>query len=1267
MKNTLKMRLLTLSILFCIGISGLSAQTYTVSLETKNHPVTPSVGQLEYSPDKPGNATDKGYKLGSGNYYVAYLVGNTFSKATVRYYINSTNKTYTFGIEFSTDNGSTWKERKEYNNSGIKSPNDFVIPEADIPVGANAIKFIRTAGTSTYICGFTLEGASTTPKSSDASLSDIKVDGTTLPGFISTKYDYDYTVPSGQPTIPTIEVTTNDSKANAEITKPATPDGKATILVTAEDGTTLTYTINFIQTTEPTITAFTVAGVSATINQTQKTITATLPYGTSLQSLTPVITLANADNYTPTGAQDFTKPLTYNAIKGSSQTTYTVTLTVAPPRSSDATLKSISVDGKALTDFAPTTYSYTCEIESGTATLPKVTAVTNDSKAKAIITDAAALPGQATILVTAEDGTTLTYTLNFTVKLPESKLTLHEPETYEADTRAGGYGTPLVKFNNREYEVYYVAGVKNAAGDRTYSFTTTNMGTYNITDITNTKVTENYTIATDGWIEGTAQGMSGNGEIGTSSGRTPAQDEFAATPAEAKIYDNSTLELRIKGYDQFRIYAKDNNAEANKGKYIEVYVDGVPQPKQLNKTATIRTYALTTDEHVITIKGIGGSNNYLYAFSLRVSDNPRVKHIAGDDKTQTVNQTTAITPITYAIRNHITSALLWEGAEATGITLQPVNDKGDTLQVAGTANCPVGTYTYRIVGYDKNGAEASSLTGTFSVQTEVRPQTANQATVWLNDPMTPLVFDYDALNDEDITFAWTDTPAGLNAKRDNTQNTYTISGTPTAAGTYNFTLTAKGGNTLTGTIIVEVPAPLFIAPADSITKVKALTPLTPVVWTTKFAKNVTVEGLPLGISGTYTDGVFTISGTPIEKTAYPKTYTYTLTAEPLYTDKSPVSKQGQIIVIDPEAKSLLYLYDDNYKDGVYNYLNTKYDVTARTADEQMRTTDKYDPYDIIIISENANATNAEVLGIIQSLPKPVLNMEVFTYTTSRLNWGYPDNGSLNNKAVRIMQPEHPIFSGMNLQTGSELELFSQVADRAIMPTDINLTGSYCLATAIKRGDNYNDDGKQAVAIHEVPTTLRGGKYILLPLSQQSQQYLTQQGKRLIDNTITYLISKTDAIIQLPELRITSFSINGLQAVIDEAALTIRLTMPAETDLTALTPDVQLISNATVVTPDAGETIDFSDQHYGVNYTVSDFINKKVYQVIVSTPTGLQQTLIEGVWFDGTTLHNTQGTWLNIYDVMGRLLTTTNNHLDMSHLPHGVYLIQSPDTTMSILR
>lgn len=80
-----------------------------------------------------------------------------------------------------------------------------------------------------------------------------------------------------------------------------------------------------------------------------------------------------------------------------------------------ATLKSITVNGKALKGFDPATETYNVELPFGTTEVPVVEAVATSKNANPVVTPAAAIPGATTIVVTAEDGTTTkTYTINFT-------------------------------------------------------------------------------------------------------------------------------------------------------------------------------------------------------------------------------------------------------------------------------------------------------------------------------------------------------------------------------------------------------------------------------------------------------------------------------------------------------------------------------------------------------------------------------------------------------------------------------------------------------------------------------------------------------------------------------------------------------------------------------------------------------------------------------------------------------------------------------------
>lgn len=84
-------------------------------------------------------------------------------------------------------------------------------------------------------------------KGEDATLKDLKVDGTTIPGFAPSALTYSFGVPEGS-TVPQITLATaNDSNATVtKITQATAIPGDATVLVTAGNGTTTaTYTVSY--------------------------------------------------------------------------------------------------------------------------------------------------------------------------------------------------------------------------------------------------------------------------------------------------------------------------------------------------------------------------------------------------------------------------------------------------------------------------------------------------------------------------------------------------------------------------------------------------------------------------------------------------------------------------------------------------------------------------------------------------------------------------------------------------------------------------------------------------------------------------------------------------------------------------------------------------------------------------------------------------------------------------------------------------------------
>ncbi len=85
----------------------------------------------------------------------------------------------------------------------------------------------------------------------------------------------------------------------------------------------------------------------------------------------------------------------------------------------DATLSDLKVDGTTVPGFLPGKLNYYVELPFGTTIVPVVSATTTDPNAGFVVNDAAFLPGNTEVVVTAADGITMqTYTVLFSLAIP---------------------------------------------------------------------------------------------------------------------------------------------------------------------------------------------------------------------------------------------------------------------------------------------------------------------------------------------------------------------------------------------------------------------------------------------------------------------------------------------------------------------------------------------------------------------------------------------------------------------------------------------------------------------------------------------------------------------------------------------------------------------------------------------------------------------------------------------------------------------------------
>ena len=379
--------------------------------------------------------------------------------------------------------------------------------------------------------------------------------------------------------------------------------------------------------------------------------------------------------------------------------------------------------------------------------------------------------------------------------------------------------------------------------------------------------------------------------------------------------------------------------------------------------------------------------------------------------------------------------------------------------------------------------------------------------------------------------------------------------------------------------------------------------------------------------------------------------------------------------LDLGNNPVLYLYKNSLAyehDGVYNYLTTSdggsRNLVARKAKaDGLRPASQYANYKWILISEDVDADNPEVLAAARGeTGLPVLNMKSFSYSPDRLDWGEPNNGSLtkdNGRYITVLRGDHPIFQGLNKKQGDRIQILDTIILRGLMPAAVDYEGTLCLATAWTRDiENYYGDGVQETFLHEVPASMHNGKkYICMPIGKASSEHLTADGKRLVKAVVNYLLSD-QATVSIPELKITGFKVNGIAGTIDQDLNTIDvsidITKYPSLDLMAVVPEVTVASPLTHVTPLQGETVDLSKSSFSpVVFEVSDYINRRTYDVTVHT---FNPQSIDEVY--------TIGEWVNIYDIYGRKLTTTNENIYTMSLPHGVYMVVTADGhTIKILR
>ncbi|MEP7164084.1 MAG: T9SS type A sorting domain-containing protein [Ferruginibacter sp.] len=251
---------------------------------------------------------------------------------------------------------------------------------------------------------------------------------------------------------------------------------------------------------------------------------------------------------------------------------------------------------------------------------------------------------------------------------------------------------------------------------------------------------------------------------------------------------------------------------------------------------------------------------------------------AAGTNAQTKCINTAITNITYLVGGGGTGATV-SGLPA-GVT-GSYNSGTKVFTISGTPSV-AGTFNYTVT---TTGPCANpSLGGTITVNALATIGLSSAAgtdaqTKCINNAITDITYAIGG-NTTGGTLSGS-LPAGVTGSYDGL-GTFTITGTPTASGTFNYTVTANGPCpvSLNGSITVNANSTLtFTSAAGTDAQTKCInTPITNITYLVGAGgTGATVTGLPTGVTGAYNSGtkVFTISGTATVSGSFSYTVTTT--------------------------------------------------------------------------------------------------------------------------------------------------------------------------------------------------------------------------------------------------------------------------------------------------------------------------------------------------------------------------------------------------------
>ncbi len=261
--------------------------------------------------------------------------------------------------------------------------------------------------------------------------------------------------------------------------------------------------------------------------------------------------------------------------------------------------------------------------------------------------------------------------------------------------------------------------------------------------------------------------------------------------------------------------------------------------------------------------------------------------------------------------------------------------------------------------------------------------------------------------------------------------------------------------------------------------------------------------LPNGITYKISNNnhTLTLSGTPTA------TGTYSITVSTVSADTEVASAVAVLHVKSADVHKVAYITTPNSTEDevLLAWLQSSDSISVTTLDAASTNND-YTPYEVLVLGAKPSS-GAAAFASLKGNNKPMLVLKPFLLKSSVWNWGTPQN--TQDVSIYVSDTLHALFHGITFGDAQELKLFSQCQTNAVTAISewTNLNGSPVIL-----GSPISNSSYTAIADLPAGTTINGttlsSRLVMIGLSEYSTAYLTQDGTRLVENAVYYLLGKT---------------------------------------------------------------------------------------------------------------------------------------------------------------